>query len=63
MIYEKRGRWCVKIDGRLRKFDTKEEAQGHLDKYLDQDKSQDFLKVYLDEEDFDLAEEEEGPKT
>ena len=35
MIYEKRGRWCVRINGQLKKFPTKEaamKAAGIVDK-------------------------------
>ena len=27
MIYQKRGQWCVRIDGQLRKFATEAEAK------------------------------------
>jgi hypothetical protein len=27
MVFEKRGRWCVRVDGRLHKFGTKAEAE------------------------------------
>jgi viroplasmin and RNaseH domain-containing protein len=30
MIYEKRGRWCTRVNGRLRKFNSREEAEKFL---------------------------------
>jgi len=30
-IYEKRGRWCVRVSGRLHKFATEQEAIKFLD--------------------------------
>jgi hypothetical protein len=30
-IYEKRGRWCVRVDGKLHKFATEQEAIKFLD--------------------------------
>ena len=30
-IYEKRGRWCVRVNGRLHKFATEQEAIKFLD--------------------------------